>query len=215
MQVLKGIILTGGIGYDSNIYLIDKEILVDVGTGIFFNEIKEEFENLGIDFEKIHTIINTHCHYDHVGADKSFRDLCKAEIAIHKNDKDAIESGNGTLAEYFGKKMKSVTVDKILNENDKIKTKNFTFTVISTPGHTPGSICLYEKNKKILISGDTIFADSIGRSDLPNGNKEDLKRSIIKLSKLDVKYLLPGHGMPKIGGVDFLFKQILARIKNL
>ncbi|MEM5835271.1 MAG: MBL fold metallo-hydrolase, partial [Candidatus Aenigmatarchaeota archaeon] len=193
MQVYKGIILTGGIGYDSNIYLIDNEVLVDTGTGIFFNEIKEELENLKIDLKGIHTIVNTHCHFDHSGGDKNFRDLCKAEIAIHEEDKEALETGEGTLAELFGKKQKTVTVDRVLREGDKIKTKNFKFVVISTPGHTKGSICLYEKNKKILISGDTLFADSVGRTDFPTGDRESLIKSLKKLSKLNITYLFPGH----------------------
>ena len=215
MQIYKGIILTGGIGYDSNIYLIDNEILVDTGTGIFFKEIREEFENRKIDLKEIRAIVNTHCHFDHTGGDKNFRDLCNAEIMIHEKDKEALETGEGTLAELFGKKQKAVTVDRALKEGDKIKTKNFTFVVISTPGHTPGSICLYEKNKKILITGDTVFADSIGRTDFPNGDLKAMKNSIEKLSKLNVYYLLPGHGMPKIGGVDFLFKQIIARLEKI
>lgn len=215
MQVYNGIILTGGIGYDSNIYLIDNEVLVDTGTGIFFNEIKEEFENLKINLKEIHTIVNTHCHFDHCGGDKSFRDLCKANIAIHEKDKEALETGEGTLAELFGRKQKAVTVDWVLREKDKIKTKNFTFIVISTPGHTPGSICLYEKEKKILITGDTIFGDSVGRTDFPRGSFEDLLKSIKKLSKLNVTYLLPGHGNPKIGGVDFLFKQMISRLERI
>ncbi|MEM7816878.1 MAG: MBL fold metallo-hydrolase [Candidatus Aenigmatarchaeota archaeon] len=215
MQVYKGIILTGGIGYDSNIYLIDNEVLVDTGTGIFFNEIKEELENLKIDLKGIHTIINTHCHFDHSGGDKSFRDLCKAEIAIHEEDKEALETGEGTLAELFGKKQKAVTVDRVLKEGDKIKTKNFNFVVISTPGHTKGSICLYEKNKKILISGDTIFADSIGRTDFPTGNQESLLKSLKKLSKLNIMYLLPGHGIPKVGGIYFLLKQMISRLERM
>ncbi|MEM5868457.1 MAG: MBL fold metallo-hydrolase [Candidatus Aenigmatarchaeota archaeon] len=214
MQVYKGIILTGGIGYDSNIYLIDNEVLVDTGTGIFFNEIKEELENLKIDLKGIHTIVNTHCHFDHSGGDKNFRDLCKAEIAIHEEDKEALETGEGTLAELFGKKQKTVTVDRVLREGDKIKTKNFKFVVISTPGHTKGSICLYEKNKKILISGDTLFADSVGRTDFPTGDRESLIKSLKKLSKLNITYLFPGHGMPKIGGINFLIEHMIARLER-
>jgi glyoxylase-like metal-dependent hydrolase (beta-lactamase superfamily II) len=215
MQVYKGILLMNGVGFESNMYLIDKQILVDTGTGLFFPQIKENFINLGIDPKKIELIVNTHCHFDHVGGNKSFRDLCDAEIAIHKNDAYALENGDNdlTLATIFGKKMKTVTVDRKLKEKDKIKTTNFCFEVIHTPGHTPGSICLYESRKKILISGDTLFSDGIGRSDLPGGDADTLRESLKKLSKLKITYLLPGHGMPKIGGIDFLLKQILARFK--
>jgi len=204
-----------GVGFESNMYLIDKEVLVDTGTGLFFPQIRENLINLGIDPKKIKLIVNTHCHFDHVGGDKSFRDLCNAEIAIHENDAQALEEGdnNLTLATMFGKKIKSITVDRRLKERDRIKTSNFCFEVIHTPGHTPGSICLYESKKKILISGDTLFSDGIGRSDLPGGDSDLLRESLKKLSKLKITYLLPGHGMPKTGGVNFLLKQILARMK--
>ena len=204
-----------GVGFESNMYLIDKEVLVDTGTGLFFPQIRENLINLGIDPKKIKLIVNTHCHFDHVGGDKSFRDLCNAEIAIHESDARALEEGDNdlTLATMFGKKMKSITVDRRLKERDKIKTSNFCFEVIHTPGHTPGSICLYESKKKILISGDTLFSDGIGRSDLPGGDSDLLRESLKKLSKLKITYLLPGHGMPKTGGVNFLLKQILARMK--
>jgi len=215
MQVYKGILLMNGVGFESNMYLIDKEVLVDTGTGLFFPQIRENLINLGIDPKKIKLIVNTHCHFDHVGGDKSFRDLCNAEIAIHENDAQALEEGdnNLTLATMFGKKIKSITVDRRLKERDRIKTSNFCFEVIHTPGHTPGSICLYESKKKILISGDTLFSDGIGRSDLPGGDSDLLRESLKKLSKLKITYLLPGHGMPKTGGVNFLLKQILARMK--
>jgi len=203
----------GGVGHDSNIYLIDNELLVDTGTGVFFPQMKEEILNLGIDPKKIKMIVNTHCHFDHTGADKKFRDFLKAKIAIHKADKKALETGDGTLAEMFGQTPRAITVDKTLKDGSKIKTKNFTFEVISTPGHTPGSICLYERDKGILISGDTLFADGVGRTDLPGGDKKAMKKSIKRLSELKIKYLLPGHGMPKMSGVDFLIKQILIRMK--
>ena len=212
MQVFKGIMLTGGVGSDSNIYIVDNELMVDTGTGAYFPVIKENFENLGIHPTEIKTIVNTHCHFDHTGGNKRFRDLCKSKIAIHKEDKKCLESGQ-TMAEMFNEQPRSVTVDKALRDGDTIKTKNFTFEVIWTPGHTPGSICLYERKKKLLLSGDTVFADGVGRSDMRGGDQKALKESIRKLSALKIDYLLPGHGMPKTTGIDFLFKQILARMK--
>lgn len=209
MQVMKGVFLLGGVGYDCNVYLVE-ELLIDTGTGNFFSEMKREITDQIPNPEKINTIVNTHCHFDHTGGDKKFRDWLKAKIVIHRDDKDALEHGD-VLADLFGGISKSTTVDKILRGGDIIRTTNFNLEVISTPGHTPGSICLYDKNKKILFSGDTLFEDGVGRTDYPGGSKDDLYRSIKKLAKLDINYLLPGHGNPKIGGVNFLIKQILAR----
>ncbi len=202
----------GGVGYDSNVYVIDKELIVDTGTGIFFPQIKEEIINLGIDPKKVKWIVNTHAHFDNTGGNKKFRDFFKAKIAIHRSDRKALENGE-ILAEMFSHVPRSVTVDRSLRDGDKIKTKNFTFEVISTPGHTPGSICLYERDKKILISGDTLFPDGVGRYDLPGGDKKALVESLKRLSELKINYLLPGHGIPKVGGVEFLIRQMLSRKK--
>jgi glyoxylase-like metal-dependent hydrolase (beta-lactamase superfamily II) len=120
-----------------------------------------------------------------------------------------LENGSN-LAEMFGAVSRTITVDRSLRDKNVIKTQNFSFEVVHTPGHTPGSICLYDKMKKILISGDTLFEDSIGRTDLQGGNKQDMQKSLQRLSKLDINYLLPGHGEPKIGGINFLIKQVLA-----
>ncbi|MBI5061149.1 MAG: MBL fold metallo-hydrolase [Candidatus Aenigmarchaeota archaeon] len=204
MQIIKGIDLIKGYGYDSNVYLIE-DLLIDTGTGLSFAEMKKSVP----DASKIKTIVNTHHHFDHSGGDNKFRDWTKAEIAVHASDKDALENGE-TLAEMFNTLARVITVDRVLADGDILKTSNFTFRVVLTPGHTPGSICLYDKNKKVLISGDTLFSDAIGRTDLPGGNSDEMKNSLQKLSKLDINYLLPGHGEPKIGGVNFLVKQVLA-----
>ncbi len=209
MQVYKNIIMMGGVGYDCNVYLIDGEVLVDTGTGLFFVQMKEEIENMGYAIKDIKNIINTHSHFDHTGGNKKFRDWLKAKIFIHHDDKNDLETGDNTMAHMFGQTARTVTVNEELENGDKIKTENFSFEVISTPGHTPGSICLYDKNSKILISGDTLFENGVGRADLPGGSKQDLKKSLTKLSKLNVTYLLPGHGMPKIGGISFLTKQMI------
>jgi len=208
MQVYPGIVLMGGVGYDSNVYVIDGEIIVDTGTGIFFNSMKKEIES-NYETRKIKTIINTHCHFDHTGADKKFRDWLKADIAIHEADKEALETGR-TLADMFSQKAKSITTDNELKDKSIIKTENFKFEVIHTPGHTPGSICLLDKGKKILISGDTLFADGIGRTDFKGGSSADIQLSLKKLLKNQLEYLFPGHGNPKIGGVNFLIKQYVS-----
>jgi glyoxylase-like metal-dependent hydrolase (beta-lactamase superfamily II) len=213
MQIYPGIILMGGVGYDSNVYLIDGELIIDTGTGIFFPEIKEELE-LSYDINNIRNIVNTHCHFDHTGGNKKFRDWLKTDIAIHEKDKKSLETGAYTMAEAFDQKARTVTVDRVLKNNDKVKTTNFNFEVIWTPGHTPGSICLYEKKKKILISGDTVFEDGVGSTDFPGSSQDELFKSLRKLSNLTINYLLPGHGMPKIGGVNFMIRQHLMVVKE-
>ena len=209
MRLADDIEVIAGVGQDPNIYLIEGELLVDTGTGRFFSDAKEIIETK-YNRLKIRTIVNTHCHFDHTGADKKFRDWLKASISVHANDKRAVESGQGILAEFFKEIPKIVTVDRALKHGSTIRTMNFVFEVIHTPGHSPGSICLYEKNRKVLISGDTLFEGSIGRTDLTGGNSGEMLKSLNKLLNYDIHYLLPGHGPPRIGGVSFLIKQMIA-----
>ncbi len=82
----------------------------------------------------------------------------------------------------------------ILLQEGELKIGNMTFQVIQTPGHSPGSVCIYWPDKKVLFSGDVAFNQGIGRTDLPGGDGQELKESIKKISLLDVEYLLSGHG---------------------
>ena len=109
---------------------------------------------------------------------------------MHTNDASALEDGDqeALLTTMFGESMGKMKVDHKFEEGDKIHD----FEVLLTPGHTLGSICLYDG--ETLISGDTVFAGGgFGRVDL-GGDMGDMRRSLERLSKLDIKYLLPGHG---------------------
>jgi glyoxylase-like metal-dependent hydrolase (beta-lactamase superfamily II) len=130
-------------------------------------------------------------------------------IFIHEKDRKALETGSGTMAELFKERARTVTADKALRHGSVIKTQNFSFRVIHTPGHTPGSICLYDKNYKILVSGDTLFDGAVGRTDFPGGDKGNLMNSLYKLANYPINYLLPGHGAIKVSGVNFNIKQLL------
>ena len=130
--------------------------------------------------------MNTHNHYDHTGGNRYFN----LEVAMHEVDAEAFERGDDdvTVASMFGGSTEGMKVDRKLHEGDKIHD----FTVFHTPGHTKGGICLYDG--ETLISGDTVFAGGgFGRTDI-GGDVNDMQNSLEKLNKLDVKYLLPGHG---------------------
>ncbi len=215
MRVAKNVFMLNGVGYDCNVYLIDKELMVDTGTGTFFSELSEEINNLGCKLKNITKIVNTHCHFDHAGASKKFRDATGAELFIHRNEAKVVEAGDGeeTLSDYFGEKFVATTVNRSLKDGDVISTENYNFQVIHTPGHSSGSICLYDKKSRILISGDTLFADGVGRTDFPGGNQEVLMDSIKHLSENQISILLPGHGMFLNSGVNHLIKSVLARSK--
>ena len=195
MKINDDIFLVDGAGFDSNIYVISEELLVDTGTGLLFKETIEQMESYGLNPRKIKTIILTHAHFDHCGGARLFKELTGAKIFIHQKDKEALESGN-VLAEMFDAKYDPVKASP-LEDKQKIKAGNYSFAAIHTPGHTPGSICLWEKSNGILISGDTLFIDGFGTTEDPRGSEADLIKSLKKIKNLrDIRILLPGHGAP-------------------
>jgi len=184
-----------GIGSDSNIYIFD-DVIVDTGTGENMEYTMNGIKKAGLNLSDISLIVNTHCHFDHVGGNRYF----DSQLAIHKEDAPALENGDNiaTAAYMFGKSLEPAEVDFHLKEGDKIHN----FEVIHTPGHTIGGICLYDG--ETLISGDTVFADGgFGRYDI-GGDLNMLKESLERLAKLDVKYLLPGHGPAAHNGSEHI-----------
>jgi len=185
LSKLNNIIVIEGRGYDSNVYVFD-DVIVDTGTGQNMEYILKSIKEAGIHLDDLSFIVNTHNHFDHIGGN-SYLDL---EVAMHSLDARALEEGDedALLAHMFGETMEKMVVQRKLEEGDKIND----FEVLLTPGHTPGSICLYDG--ETLISGDTVFSGGgFGRVDL-GGDMGDMRRSLERLSKLDVQYLLPGHG---------------------
>lgn len=141
----------------------------------------------------IELIVLTHCHYDHTAYILEIARLCDAEVAIHRSDAPSLRNGISSLAMVFGSNPPMREADLLLEEGDEVHG----FEVIHTPGHTPGSICLFRSDGRYLFSGDTVFTDgAFGRCDLPGGDFHALKRSLERLSRLEVEGLYPGHGMP-------------------
>ncbi len=140
-------------------------------------------------------IINTHGHADHVLGNMRVKEATGAPILIHEADAGMLMSGQRNLSAFIGGSVSCGPADTLLKEGDVIKIAvGLELTVIHTSGHTPGGICLLTDS--VLFSGDTLFAESIGRTDFPGGSYSQLIRNIKeKLLVLDdaVK-VLPGHG---------------------
>ena len=197
MKIEDGIFLLDGAEFDSNMFCINNEILIDCGSGFFVEETLGQMEEYGIDPKKIKYIVITHAHFDHCGGAKEWKKITGAKILVHEKDREALETGKRVMAEVFGAEYTPVKADKVLKEGDTIKAGNYSFKVIHTPGHTPGSICLWDEKNKVLISGDTLFLDGIGRTDIEGGDEKQMKKSLKKIKALgDIAVLLPGHGAP-------------------
>lgn len=179
---------------DSNIYILG-DTVIDSGTGFNFTRLKSYLGALKLNLESIKHIINTHGHFDHIGGNGYFYE---ADVAIHEADAYIIEQADikASYADFFDGKLHAHPVQKKLSEGDTVTANGIKLKVLHTPGHTPGSICLYNPERQILFSGDTIFSDGVGRTDMPGGDDEALAESMEKLAMLKVNKMFPGHGDP-------------------
>ena len=146
---------------------------------------------------KVTQIINTHLHLDHCFGDRYVRDKYGAPIAAHKAD-SSLGAALAAQAARFGMPLtvEGVDIDVPLSDGDKVRVGNSELEVLHVPGHSQGGIALYSPEYKFLISGDSLFQNSIGRTDLPGADHETLLNAIkTKLLTLpDETLVLPGHG---------------------
>ena len=139
-------------------------------------------------------IMNTHAHFDHVGGVKEIQDYFKIDFLLHKDDTFLVENASEQATSFGLKPILKPDVNKYISNDEKITLGNKSITVIHTPGHSPGCVCFYSDSN--VFVGDTLFAGSIGRTDLPGGSYETLINSIKeKLFPLgDSTSVYPGHG---------------------
>ncbi len=188
MKIVK---IDGGFS-SSDSYLVtinaEKSILIDPGTNS--KKLIDEIENHNL---KLEFIILTHCHYDHVAAAEEIKNKKGGKIAVHKKDAQALERGdqNKTVSSSFDGTLKSIDIDIYLKDGETIGP----LEVIHTPGHTEGSICLYNSKNKVMFTGDTVFPGGRhGRTDMPSGSVKDMANSLKKLSDYDINKIYTGHG---------------------
>ena len=142
----------------------------------------------------VEAVINTHGHADHVLANVKVQEATGAPLWIHSADADMLGSGSRNLSAFLGGATSCGKADRLLADGEVLPIGDFTLTVLHTPGHTPGGISLLFD--KTVFVGDTLFAESIGRTDFPGGSYSQLIHSIqTKLMALDDEVkAYPGHG---------------------
>jgi len=188
-MILKELKIDTWIGDPTNCYVIfdeeSKEIMcIDPAGDVdkIENLIKNVFKG------KLKYIYLTHCHGDHIAGVNELKKRCGGKILIHRIDSEGLN--NVGLPEI------ELEADSRVDDNDLIHLGELEFRVIHTPGHTAGSTSLYCEKEKCLFSGDTIFAGTWGRTDLPTSSREDIMNSIVNkiLVLPDDTFIYPGHG---------------------
>lgn len=195
MRVAENIYLVDGAEPDCNVYLIDNELMIDTGSGLFLDQTVDQMERFDLNPEKVRLIALTHAHFCHVGAVAAFKDLTNAKVGIHEEDMEALETGEGLFHSDEDLDYGGVRPDMVLSDGEELKTDNYKFEILHTPGHTPGSVSFWEPEEKILITGDLVFLGDI-EHEMPEPDGEALESSLQRIKELDIDILLPGHGMP-------------------
>lgn len=178
--------------FASNCYILgDSGEGAIIDCGVKADEVKEVIEKAGL---KIKYIILTHGHIDHIAEVDRIREITGAKVVMHKDDAQSLSNSMLNGSTLLGSSAEFKSADGILNHGDVLEVGGLKLEVIHTPGHTPGGICIKVEDK--VFTGDTLFRTSIGRTDLGNGNYEDIINSIrTRLMTLDESVTVyPGHG---------------------
>jgi len=177
-----------------NAYFIDgpTRVLIDPGHRGLFDHVELGLKDLGLQTDDIDLVICTHAHPDHLEAVPLFKE--KAVLfTLHASEWHWATTVGRQMSASFGIDLDTFSPDFFLKEGE-LSLDGLEMQVFLTPGHSPGSVCLYWPMQKALFTGDLVFKDGLGRTDLPGGDGALIKESIMRMSRLDVELLLCGHG---------------------
>ncbi len=200
--------VAGSVGpLDNNVYLVaspsGRALVIDPAMGsqeALLAALRDRALTLDL-------ILATHQHFDHVAEAGPLAAATGAPIAAHRLEAEIM--GQGARPRIFpGPEISPAPVSRELSEGDTIVLDGLVLQVLHTPGHTPGSICLYSPQEALLISGDTLFAGGYGRYDLPGGDPRLLRDSLRRLGALPAATrVLPGHGAATSIGAEPWIKE--------
>ena len=185
-EALRGVHLIVGEGLCSNIYVLGREraTVIDTGVGNRSNPLLPQLKQMGVEPANIDKVILTHAHHDHAMGAFLILERASPRVYVHERD-------TAYIATHLGASLVKA------NDGDVIETELWPLRVLWTPGHTEGGMCLYNAERRVLFSGDTVFPDGYyGRYDGESGSLEAIQESLRRLNGLDVDVMLPGHGEP-------------------
>ena len=199
VTVEDGVYMIGGpdltLPEDCAVYLLDLDdlVLIDCGAGRSYPMLVDTIKALGLDPQRLHTLVLTHCHIDHIGAANNFRGDWGCRIAAHELDARAIEEGDVSMtgADLYGIQLPPTRVDQILEGREaRLDFEEGSLQVIHTPGHTPGSISLYVDRGVRVLFGQDIHGPFMARF---GSDVNRWRISMEELLKLDADILCEGH----------------------
>lgn len=167
-------------------------VLIDPGHLNLFEHVQKGLTILGMEIPDIGLVINTHAHPDHIEAVQLFNKK-EGLTAISEEEWRFVKEMRDFIDSVFGINIDAIAPKFFLQEGDLV-VNGLELKVFHTPGHSPGSLSVYSPKQKVLFTGDLIFKNGIGRTDLPGGNSTLLKKSVERLRELEIEILLPGHG---------------------
>ncbi len=184
---------TGAFGHEAtNAYLVwdgrsTDALVLDPGRGAA----QPLMERVAANGLGLHLIANSHGHWDHIHDNAPLKRASGAPLAIHPDDAYRLDGRN-----QYGYLIEPSTAERELRDGEQLRVGDLVFDVLHTPGHTEGSVCLYEERHGLLLAGDVLFRGSYGRTDLPGGSDQAMVASLARLARElpDSVRVLPGHG---------------------
>lgn len=182
----------------TNCYVVvslGEALVIDPGSKKDVDKIKSTIE---AEEAVLKYVLNTHSHYDHIGGNKYLLTGSPAELLAHPSAADNLTDPRKNLSVFMGADYSSPEPDRSLEAGAVLKLGEETFETYHIPGHSPDSLALYSPSEKLLFAGDLIFSGGIGRTDLPGGDQQRLKKSVdLILRELSPETrVYPGHGEP-------------------